>query len=205
MPRPGGTHKPTRTRRAPQPEPPAAPTKPTAKKRGSGAGGAVPPEKRARVVELATTLREDGTRWSVRAIAAEVGVAATTVRRIVKADGPEGFTWEGALTPATAARVADGAARRAAIAERYLAEAERILDRLSAPHESIHWDKDGFMHRGHLDGPLSGDVRNYAIALGILTDKHLQITRADGGDADPSAVDAWHADVMGEKPAGVPW
>lgn len=124
-------------------------------------------------------------------IAKDCGVSPTTVSRIcAEAKPPISFD-RTATAAATAALVVDLKAQRASIAAKTVEEVHRLFGLLDAPHEVIHWDKDGFMHRGEIERPTSGDVKNYATAIGILTDKHLALIRHDADDRDLPAVDKW--------------
>lgn len=167
--------------------------KPRNTARGAQARVSVDRKTRARAVKLATTPKPDGKRWTRNGIAKELGISTATVSRILQEDGPEGFSWlaQAQTAVAAGARVRDLKAERQQLSQDVLDEVRRVMGRLSAPHEVIHWDKDGMMHRGTIDSPTSGDVKNYAIAVGILLDKHLVLVRADTDDRDLSAVDSW--------------
>lgn len=82
-------------------------------------------------------------------------------------------------------------ARRAALSVTMLDEVDRLVSKLTASHVLTHFDKEGFMHSGYIDGPQSGDVKNYATSIGILLDKHLVLVRTDSDDRDLPAVDQW--------------
>lgn len=183
------------------------PTSGTRKPRGKTSGDAPRPggrrpvdsKTRARVVKLATELDEAGKRRTRNAIAKLVGISPSTVSRIVAEDAPE-FSWadQAAAVEATNLRSRDLKAERQTMAADIMDEARRVIAKFSAAHEVIHWDKDGDMHRGTIDAPTSGDVKNYAIALGILIDKHLVLTKADTDDRDLAAVDQWLAAMGGD-------
>lgn len=173
--------------------------KPRATPRERSRGRTIDPKTRARILELARAERSPGRRWSQYAIAKEVGVASSSVGRIVREEWPD-FDWGDAAAQtakAAAAHTDDLKAARASLAADTLAEARRLLGLLTAPHEVIHWDKDGGLHRGTIERPTSGDVKNYAIAIGVLTDKHLTLVRADSDDRDLPAVDLFLAHIMG--------
>ena len=130
---------------------------------------------------------------SRNAIAREVKVSAASVTKVCATAKPPISFDRSATAAATEAKVQDLKAQRAELSELAVAEVRRLFGLLTAPHEVIHWDKDGFMHRGEIERPTSGDVKNYATAIGILTDKHLALIRHDSDDRDLPAVDKWLA------------
>lgn len=143
---------------------------------------------RARILKLA---REGMAR---NAIAREVGVGATTVSRICKA---EGVTFDRAQTAqATEAHRLDLKAERERIAERLLVEANAALDQLHAPHVVLGWYQ-GTATEHQLERPTSGDLRNYILTAAIALDKHVAIHQLDGDNRDAAAVDAWLAHLSG--------
>lgn len=161
----------------------------------AGNGGrrvSVDAKTRAKAVELATTLDENGKRRSRNGIAKLLGISTATVSRILVEDGPEGFSWAGMAQTAVAATAVqrDLKAERQQLAQDVLDEARRVIEKMSAPHVEIGWYQ-GSASEHVIDGPRSGDMKNYAIALGILLDKHLVLVRADTDDRDLSAVDSW--------------
>lgn len=162
-------------------------------KPGQRGGGRRPVDSktRARVRRLA---REGQTR---NAIAKAVGISASTVTRIcAEAKPPIAFD-RSATKAAVEARTIDLKAKRTEISQMAVAEVSRLFKLLTAEHEVIHWDKEGYMHRGTIDRPTSGDIKNYATSIGILVDKHLVLVKADSDDRDLPAVDAWLAAMMG--------
>lgn len=158
-------------------------------KRGQRGGGRHPVDSktRARVRKLA---REGNSR---NAIAKLVGISPSSVSKIcAEAKPPISFD-RSATKAAVEARTIDLKAKRTEISQMAVEEVTRLFKLLTEEHEVIHWDKDGFMHRGTIDRPTSGDIKNYATSIGILVDKHLVLTRADSDDRDLPAVDAWLA------------
>jgi transposase-like protein len=159
-----------------------------AKNPGSGRPP-VSPETRARVIEL---IRSGMGR---NATARETGISAGQVSTIAKA---EGLTFDRApLKAQTEARMIDLKAKRAEIALQAAEEVQRLFGLLTAEHEVTHWDKDGIFHSATIPKPTSGDVRNYATAIGILTDKHLVLVRHDSDERDIPAVEKWLQAMMG--------
>lgn len=161
-----------------------------AKGKPRGRHASVDDKTRARVRKLA---RDGMTR---NAIAREVGIDGSTVTRICAAARPPITFDRSATRVAVEARTVDLKAKRTEIAERAVVEVERLFGLLDAEHEVINWH-EGFMRRGTIDRPTSGDVKNYATAIGILVDKHLVLTRHDSDDRDLPAVDAWLAVTLG--------
>lgn len=170
----------------------------TPKANGQRGGGKPPVDSktRARIERAARKAAADGSDTR-NGIARKFGVSGYTVTKISREAKPP-ILWDRAATAAaTEAKVLDAKARRIELSESVLTSALDLVGRLTAQHEVIHWDKDGMMHRGTIDKPTSADVKNYAIAIGILTDKHTQLQRFDTDDRDLAAVDAWLASLGG--------
>lgn len=188
-----GTRKPKGETPSAKPRASAASSKAQPKPTPRNGGGRRPVDSktRARVVKLATTLDPAGKRRSRNAIAKLVGLSSSTVSRIVAEEVP-GFDWtaKAAAVAASAAAQYDAKAERIWLSEHVLDEAKRILAKFTAPHVKVlSYQGSGYDH--HLAGPESGDVKNYAIALGILIDKHAMLTKFDTDDRDLAAVDQW--------------
>lgn len=132
------------------------------------------------------------------AIARETGVSQATVTHICAEARPPITFDRSATKVATEARLEDLKAARAELSRTAVEEVRRLFASLTSAHEVIHWDKDGIMHRGYIDKPTSGDVKNYATSIGILIDKHLVLMRADGDSSELSAVDDWLAHIAPE-------
>lgn len=162
---------------------------------GQRGGGKKPIDSktRARVRKLA---REG--KHSRNAIAKLVGISTASVTKIcAEARPPISFDRSG-VKAAVEARQIDLKAKRADLSTKAVTEVERLFRLLTSPHEVIHWDKDGMMHRATIERPTSGDVKNYATSIGILIDKHLVLVRTDSDDRDLPAVDAWLQAMMGQ-------
>lgn len=154
-------------------------------------------ETRARVIEIAMMEDESGKRPSRNEIARLVGLSPSTVSRIC-AEAVPPITFDRSKTAAAVeAHRVDLKLERARISERLAAKVNDLIDSLDKPHEVVHWDRDGFMHRATIDRPTSGDVKNYAIAIGVFTDKHLALIRHDSDDRDLPAVDKWLEAMLG--------
>lgn len=161
-------------------------------KAGGARSGMVPDKTRIRVEELARAGE-----MSRNAIAKLVGISPSSVSRICKRAEPP-ILFQAKMPPeAVAALEDDLKARRARISSMAVTEVERLFTLLTAEHEVIHWDREGFMHRGTISSPTSGDVKNYATTIGILLDKHAMLTRFDSDDRDLPAVDKWLAAMVG--------
>ena len=104
-------------------------------------------------------------------VAAEtVGCDKSTVTRWAQAAGIETEVIS-RTSKATEVRAAANEATRQRLRDKILAKAEDMLDRMDLPHhdyrtagknvEKVHWDQ-----------ARSGDVKNYAIAFGVLLDKY---------------------------------
>lgn len=168
-------------------------TPPKGTPRQGGQRRPVDAKTRARVRKLA---REGN--LSRNAIARECKISPSTVS-LICAEAKPPITFDRTKTAAaTEARTTDLKAKRAEISQRAVAEVERLFTLLAAPHEVIHWDtKTGWMSRDTIDRPTSGDVKNYATAIGILLDKHLVLVKTDSDDRDLPAVDQWLEAMMG--------
>lgn len=133
---------------------------------------------------------------SRNAIARECGVSPSTVTRMV---APGSFD-RSKTAAAVAAHTVDLKAQRAELSQMAVAEVHRLFGLLTQPHVQIGWYQ-GDATEHVLDRPTSGDVKNYAVAIGILTDKHLALIRHDSDDRDLPAVDRWLA-ALGVPAAG---
>lgn len=124
-------------------------------------------------------------------IARQCKISAGSVTTICRTAKPPISFDRSATAAAVEAKVIDHKARRADLAGKALDEVHRLFGLLTSPHEVIHWDKDGFVHRAEIERPTSGDVKNYATAIGILTDKHVALVKLDSDDRELPAVDRW--------------
>lgn len=133
------------------------------------------------------------TGMSLHAIAAEMQRSKQTVNLYAKR---QGLTFDRSKTAkATEARKVDAAARRVNLEERYLIEAENLLDQLH--EEAVVYSFGGAdnIYREHtLDKPTYADQRNIMQASSIATTAANRL-RDLSVDTEASAVDAW-ADAM---------
>lgn len=165
----------------------------TPKGKPRGRRAPVSDETRARMRQLAA---EGMTR---NAIARELGLSAGTITRNV----PRGTFDRSATAAATEARTHDLKAMRVDLSREVLTEARRLVGLMSAPATVYTWSKDGELLTDTLDRPTAGDVRNYAVAAAVLTDKHLALVRVDSDDRDLPAVEAWLQAMMGSGSTAV--
>lgn len=154
-------------------------------------GRSIDDKTRARVRKLARAGR------SQNAIAREVGIAQSSVKRICDAAKPPITFDRSKVRAANEARVFDAKAARAKVSEQAVERIGKLFDLLDAEHTVHHFDKDGVMSTGTLDRPTSGDVKNYVTSIGILVDKHLALVKMDSDDRDLPAVDKWLAAMLG--------
>lgn len=166
-------------------------TPPKDDKGSGGRGRTIDAKTRARIRKLA---REG---MSAYRIAKTVGVAQSSVTRIcAEAKPPISFD-RSKTAEAVEAHTIDLKAKRAEISQLAVAEVQRLFGLLTTQHEITHWDtKTGWLVRGTIERPTSGDIKNYATAIGILVDKHLVLVKTDSDDRDLPAVDQWLAAMM---------
>ena len=160
-------------------------------------------ETRARAVELGRRFMAGEREWTRNAIARELGVSPSSVSTWCHAAEPPVTFDRSASAVAVEARSADAKVARAELAASVLSEARRLVGLMSAPATVHTFDRDGVLRTGTLDAPPAGDVRNYAVAAGVLVDKHLALVRQDSDDRDLPAVEAWLRAMMGAVPTTV--
>lgn len=146
---------------------------------------------RARIIDLA----RDG--HSTRAIAAKVSVSASTVSKVCRNAEPP-ITFDRARTKAaTQARVEDAKAHRTRIARGLLTDADTIRTQLFEQRTRVHYSVTGGRQE-YTAPPTPSELRELAVAFGVLLDKHLALARFDSDDRDLPAVDRWIARMLGE-------
>lgn len=119
---------------------------------------------------------------TVREIAAELGIASSSVSRYAKRLGVS-FD-RSATDAATAARVADGRSRRAELAVRLLEQAGMELDRLSRPHRAfafISGPTGGYVEQ-ILPQPDPGSRLAISRTVATLLQQHVRLAEFDGDD-----------------------
>lgn len=138
-----------------------------------------------------------GTR-SLRAIARAFEVSPATVCGIAKKINAPETTERLHTKNATAAVVADNAARRAAIAKKLLDVAERAIEDMNAPAIIYNFGgKDNSYNERAVPRPPTGDQRNLATVAAIALDKHRMLDGYDSDKATASAVDEWLGQMIG--------
>lgn len=153
----------------------------------------IDPDRRLSIEEACREAIASGV-GSRNSIARAFEVSTTTITRICKAAQPP-IVWDRAATKvAVEAQAIDAKARRMAMGELILDRAQGILERMVSEHEVIGWYQ-GMPSTKTIDAPQAADVKNYAIALGILIDKHAMLVRFDSDDRELSAVDQWLANI----------
>uniref|UniRef100_UPI003F83EEB2 hypothetical protein n=1 Tax=Actinosynnema sp. TaxID=1872144 RepID=UPI003F83EEB2 len=83
----------------------------------------------------------------------------------------------------TQARAAEMAARRLDLADRFLEEAEELLDRLHGPYTVFSFGGKENIYSEHIVAmPPSSDVRNLMQSAALAFDKHLAAVKHDTHD-----------------------
>lgn len=154
-------------------------------------GGTFDPQKRD------DALRRARAGESCAGIARALGVARSTVSRWCAAADPP-VTFDRTRTrAATEARTVDAKARRAAISGGLLDAVDTIRAQLFAERTRVHYSvTEG--RQEYTAPPTPGEIRDLAVTLGVLLDKHLVLDRHDSDDRDLPAVDKWIAWALGE-------
>lgn len=133
--------------------------------------------------ERATILRLHGEGLSRNAIMREVGRSAGLVTNVVKGAG---LTFERApeVAVATEAKRIDNAARRAALEDRFLTEANNMLDQLHKPVVVYNFGgKDNTYAEHELDRPDIGGQHTLMRAAGTAVDKAVRLAQVDAATA----------------------
>lgn len=139
-------------------------------------GKRIPDETRE---QIADAIRAGGT---CRGIAHRFDVSPDTVRKIAEKAGIVDPFSRAQTQAATAAKVVDLAARRAALAEKLLDLADHISERATGRYEIILATKDDVYHEWLVEPPLP-DTRQALTAVGVAIDKHIALVRFDTKDA----------------------
>ena len=125
---------------------------------------AATPETRAKAVHLFQTV---GTAEAAR----QIGVTTRTITTWAKQAGVSSAERAKTVTHADEGRAAANEARRQRLRDKILAKAEDMLDRMDLPHHDYRTAGKN-VEKEHWDQARSGDVKNYAIAFGVLLDKY---------------------------------
>lgn len=170
------------------------------------AGPPITDQDRQQVAELHAAGR------SRNQIAREIGRAASTVSKIAAAfDPPLSFERE-RTQKATAAKVADAKARRAALALALLGDAERLRRQMWAPATIYNFGgKDNDYNERAVDKPPFADQLKIMQTTGLAVDRHVRLVEldADAGVDDAKSMltdlmgalgEAWRADQQPAAP-----
>jgi hypothetical protein len=146
------------------------------------------------------------------AIAKELGRSGKTISRIAAELGLS-FERAGATAAATAAKIADGQARRARLQVEALDAAQRLLGQMFAPTKVFNFGgkENDYNEREHSEPPFR-DKRDIATALKALADTALKLAeydKATGNEDEKSmlvdlreALMAARTQARGEAAAG---
>lgn len=149
-------------------------------------------EQKDRIIHdlLGTRNKPEG---AFRQIAARHGVSDWSVRKIAKEIGLNTEISSRERTRnATRALVADGAARRQALAERLLDEAQKALDSMHRPCVAYNFGgKDNTFNEHEIREPSFADKRNLMIIAATALDKHKMLDQYDSNESLANAVDEW--------------
>ena len=131
------------------------------------------------------------------AISRETGINARRVSYLAKELGLS-FVRSTAVTAATEARVVDSKARRAALAQALLADAERLRQQLFAPVTVYNFGgKDNTFETAALTEPSMRDKRDLMASVGMAVDRAVKLDAYDKADEAGSALDLWIAAMSG--------
>lgn len=117
---------------------------------------------------------------SCRAIARKHDISTATVRKYTAEAGITDAFSRAQTENATRAKTADNRSRRAALAEKFLALADQLLDQVDKPHV-VHsfGGRDNTFASEILDRPPTSDIRNLMTAAAVAVDKSIAIDRHD--------------------------
>jgi hypothetical protein len=145
----------------------------------------LPPEKRDAVL---ADIRAGGK--SLHQIAKDHTVAKSTVSRIANEAGLTN-AWDRSQTEAaTRAHAIDCRARREALKDQLIEDAERIRARAWEPYEVVVDNRQAGPQSMTLDLPPAQDVRAFYMAVGLAIDKHCRLEQYDttGNDVDAKSM-----------------
>lgn len=127
---------------------------------------------------------------SCRQIAKDHGVSQATVSELAKAEGITDAFNRAQTEKATAARAADCRARREALKEALLDDAEKLRQRAWSPYEIVVDNRNTGPQHITLDLPPLQDVRAAYNAISLAIDKSVKLEQYDatGGDVDAKSM-----------------
>jgi AraC-like DNA-binding protein len=134
-------------------------------------------------------------------IARQLGRSTHTVTKLAR---ELGLSFDRANNPglqeATAARMADGRARRTQLALQLLEDAERLRQQLFTPTMAYNFGgKDNTYNEHQLNQPSFRDQQYLMHAIGIAVDRAVRLDAYDKIDESLSGVDAWLAAMTGTQ------
>lgn len=127
---------------------------------------------------IAQAIRDKPEGTSASALARQLGVSKTTVTTIAKENGLDDAFDRSKTANATAAKQHDNRARRAALVQAYLDDAEKIRERLWQPAEAIN--PLGGLLEFRL--PPGRDTRDLVMAGTSLVKATIEVEKHDQGD-----------------------
>lgn len=142
----------------------------------------LPAEKREAVL---AAIRAGGK--SLNQIAKDCGVAKATVSKIAKEAGLTDAFDRSRTEAATKAHAIDARARREALKDKLIEDAERLRQRAWERYEVVVDNRQLGPQTMTLDLPPAQDVRAFYAAIGLAIDKHCRLEQYDTTD---SAADA---------------
>jgi len=164
---------------------------PRSKTPGSGRRP-VDPKTRKRILEMAS----ESPQPSRNAIARECGVSPSTVTRLVAEALPD-HRWDRAdARAAVAAKAVDMKAARSEHAAGLLDDMGKLRASFFADRKRVHFSVTNGREE-YSAPPTPGELKDLAVAYGILVDKHLVLVRHDSDDRDLPAVERWLGEMMG--------
>lgn len=146
---------------------------------------------------IAEAVKAGGT---CRGVAREFDVSPSTVRKIAGEYGITDAFSRAATENATRAKTADLAARRAALAEALLEDADHFRRRARASYTQHLTTRDE-VHAIVMEEPPGSEVKHLMGSVGLAVDRHLTLVKHDATDAGTSAVDQWLAHMLGAAAA----
>jgi transposase-like protein len=118
-----------------------------------------------------------------------------TISNIAKENGLDGAAFDRTATAqASRAKQIDNRARRAALVDAYLSDAEKIRERLWEPAEAI----TAMGEVVYLSKPGARDVRDFVVAGTSLIKTSIDVEKHDtDDDSGAAAVDSWLRHLLG--------
>jgi hypothetical protein len=138
--------------------------------------------------EVKQVLRWHGQGIGRNEISRRTGRGRSTISRVVKAAGLS-FDRDTQMAPVRAQRASDLTLKRLALAHRAADEAEYLFDRLRAPIEIRRINgRTGVTETIRAKRPDAAQVRDFAVALGILLTKVSEALNTSNPEAGRSAI-----------------